>query len=656
MRLPEFFQFKKKEARPLVKDFDQALIRKISKNRFPSWSQIKYLFHFLNKKEKVTFWTSFSLIIITTIIWAIFFIFEHLAILPMVGGEYIEGLVGSPKLINPIYESANDTDADISRLLYAKLFTYDENRKLIPSLVKEYELSEDKKTYTFTLKDDIYWSTGEKIITDDVAFTIDVIQNPETGSPLFNSFQGVVVEKIDEKKFSLTLKEPFSPFLNNLVLGIIPEKIFGQINPINIKLAKDNLQPTMVSGPYVFVKMIKDNSTNKVQTYTLKRNEKYHDTKPYLENIVFKFYDSYEQAITDLRNQSIHGLGFIPNSLKEKVVSKNINLYDLQLPQYIALFFNQIKEKVLKDDVLRNCLALSIDKKVILEEALKNNGQIVHSPFLKNEMGYYSDIKKTSYNPEEANSLLDKSWSRVEPTKFEEIRKEQIMKKMKENYVINTATTTESTENSTTSPNFITLVELEELVNQEFAKEIDSTQSFYRKDKNNNILSLTITTVDIPEFRKVAEIVARFWKNIGIQVFIEPIDGKKITKENIRERNYSVLLFGEMLGGDPDPYAFWHSSQTQFPGLNLALFSDKDADKLIEDARITDDIAKREENYKKFQDILVKKNPAIFLYTPSYTYAIDTNVKGVSIKSILTPDNRFNTLGRWYLKTAKQWK
>lgn len=655
MHLPEFLQFKKKEAKPLVKDFDQALLKKINKKRLPSWSQIRYLFHFLNKKEKVVFCSAFSLIILTSIIWGLFFIFDHLAVLPMAGGEYIEGLVGSPKLINPIYENANDTDADISQLLYAKLFKYDENRKLVPDMIAEYQLSEDKKTYTFKLKDDLYWSNGEKIITDDVAFTIDIIQNPETGSPLFNSFQGVASERIDEKRFSLTLKEPFSPFLNNLVLGIIPEKVFGQINPTNIKLAKDNLQPTVVSGPYVFVKMIKDNATNKIQTYTLKRNEKYHGDKPYLDNIIFKFYDDYTQAINDLRNQNIHGLSFIPNSLKEKVVSKNINLYDLQLPQYIALFFNQIKEKVLKDDVLRSCLVMSIDKKVILEEALQNNGQIVHSPILKNEIGYYPDITKTVFNQEEANSLLDKSWSRVEPEQFREMRKEQILKNLKEQYPLNPSTSNSSTENTDNS-DLMALEKLESMAGQELEKEFDLQQPFYRKDKNNNILSLKITTVDIPEFKKVAEIIARFWKNIGIQTFIEVVDGKKMTKENIKERNYSILLFGEMLGGDPDPYAFWHSSQTQFPGLNLAIFSDKDADKLIEDARATDDNSKREEYYKKFQDILIKKNPAIFLYTPYYTYAIDHSVKGINISSILTPDNRFISLGKWYLKTAKQWK
>ncbi|MDO9510103.1 MAG: peptide ABC transporter substrate-binding protein [Candidatus Magasanikbacteria bacterium] len=649
MRFADFFQFKKSGAKPLVKNFDQAMIKKINKWNLPSWQQSKYFFRFLNNREKTVFWSSFSLFTVTLIIWLFFYIFGHIAMLPSIGGEYTEGLIGYPKLINPVFDGANDVDSDISSLLYAKLFKHNENRELVPDIVEDYQISEDRKTYTLTLKQNIFWSDGEQITADDVAFTLDTIQNPETGSTLFNSFQGVGVEKLGDYQISLTLKEPFTPFLSHLTLGILPEHIFGQINPTNLRLAKDNLQPTVVSGPYKFVKFTKDNSSSNIQAYILERNEKYFGDKPYLKTITFKFYDNYVQAIEDLRNQNINGLGFIPNYLKEKAVSKNFNLYDLQLPQYTALFFNQTKDTVLKDDVLRSCLAMSIDKKNILEEALKGNGQIINSPILKNEIGYYPDIKKTAYNIEEANNLLDKSWSRLDQTKFLEIRKEQLIKNLKEQNQITSSTPSSTIELSD--------LELENEAQQLLNKEIDPDQTFYRKDKNNNILSLTITTADTPEYATVAKLIARFWKNIGIQTFVELTDGKQIVKENIRERNYSILLFGAVLGGnDPDPYAFWHSSQTQFPGLNLALFNDKDADKLLEDARIIDDETKREEAYKKFQDILAKQIPAIFLYSPSYTFAIDTNIKGISIGPILAPADRFSSLNKWYIKTAKQWK
>lgn len=648
MKLPDFFKFSKKKTGVLLKDFDQTLVKKINKKRFPSWAQIKYFFYFLNKKERAVFWSAFLLSLVTGLIWFIFYIFSHLFVLPTIGGEYTEGLIGSPKLINPIFETVNDVDGDISSLLYAKLFKHGENRQIFPELVESYELSEDKKIYTFKLRDDAYWSDGKKITSNDVAFTIDSIQNPEVGSPLFGSFQGVLVEKIDDLKFSLTLKEPFAPFLNSLVFGLIPEHIFGQMNPANIRLAKDNLQPVVVSGPYKFTKLLKDSSTNKIQTYTLEKNNEYFGNKPYLETIIFKFYEDFDLALTDLRNQTIDGLGFISAENKEKIASKNFNLYDLQLPQYTALFFNQTKEPLLKDETLRTCLAMGIDKTKILEQVFKNNAQTVHAPILKNELGYYPDIKKISFGVDEANGLLDKNWTRVEPEKFLEIRQNQILKTLREKYPVTT-----SSENSEeiTAP----IINLEEETQKLLQEEIDSTQPFYRKDKNENILSLVITTANIPEYINTANIIASFWKNLGIKTTVEIIDSQRIIKENIRERNYSILLFGQVLGGDPDPYAFWHSIQRTDPGLNLTSLKDPEIDDLLETARQTTDEEERVKKYLHFQNVLTEQIPAIFLYSPIYAYGVSPKVKGLNLQYITYPSDRFADIENWYINTKRTW-
>jgi peptide/nickel transport system substrate-binding protein len=110
------------------------------------------------------------------------------------------------------------------------------------------------------------------------------------------------------------------------------------------------------------------------------------------------------------------------------------------------------------------------------------------------------------------------------------------------------------------------------------------------------------------------------------------------------------------VGADPDLFAFWHSSQVDYPGLNLAQFSDRDADKLLEDARKTTDEAERNNLYKKFQDILITELPAIFLYSPNYDYIINNQVKGVNMPRIVSPADRFNSLPDWYLKTKWVWR
>ncbi|MEK7625576.1 MAG: hypothetical protein AAB467_04505 [Patescibacteria group bacterium] len=116
------------------------------------------------------------------------------------------------------------------------------------------------------------------------------------------------------------------------------------------------------------------------------------------------------------------------------------------------------------------------------------------------------------------------------------------------------------------------------------------------------------------------------------------------------------MLYSEIIGGDPDPFPFWHSSQTEFPGLNLSGFSDRAADKLLEDARATADTAARTELYRKFQNILTTNVPAIFLYSPIHTMAINKEIKNVTFGILKSPADRYSEISKWYLKTKLKWK
>jgi len=139
---------------------------------------------------------------------------------PKVGGEYTEGLVGSPVYINPIFALANDVDADISKLVFSGLYKYNKNQELEADLITNHGLSEDEKTYTFYLREDAAWHDGEPIVADDVVFTFKIIQDSDFRSPLEPSLRGAEVSKIDDYTFNVVLEEPFAPFLSSLTFGI----------------------------------------------------------------------------------------------------------------------------------------------------------------------------------------------------------------------------------------------------------------------------------------------------------------------------------------------------------------------------------------------------------------------------------------------------
>lgn len=105
-----------------------------------------------------------------------------------------------------------------------------------------------------------------------------------------------------------------------------------------------------------------------------------------------------------------------------------------------------------------------------------------------------------------------------------------------------------------------------------------------------------------------------------------------------------------------DPLPFWHSSQKQDPGLNLAEFENKDCDKLLEDARQSLDDKERKEDLENFQNILIDEAPAVFLYNPNYLYFVDNKIKGLNAKIITDPSKRFEGIENWYINTKRTLK
>lgn len=585
----------------------------------------------------------------TLLLWGATFVSAHITFAPKDGGEYSEAMVGQPKYINPLFAGTNDIDADITALTYSGLFRYDKEQKFTPDLAESYKISDDKKIYTVKLRQDAHWSDGEAFTADDVVFTFETVQNPEVGSPLYPAFQGVKVEKNGDYEVAFVLKEPFAPFLSSLTAGILPEHIWADIPATSMKLAKNNIQP-VGTGPWKFSKFIKDETGN-IQTYALARNENYYGVKPHFKTITFKFFNDAPQAIEAVRSQTVSAISFVPRALSEKIISKNLLAYKLRLPQYTALFFNQNQQTDLKTADVRTALALSLDKKEILKEGMGDNGDVIDAPILEGSIGYYPDIKKLAFDAAKANELLDKIWPRIQPEEYFSLRQTAL----KKNYE---AELTALKKNASTTPEQITEFEkrMEDETAQTVRAEMNAEQMFYRQDKNKRVLALTITTADTPEYARTAERVAKMWRVVGVKTDVRTLPARQISREAIKDRDYGVLLYGEIVGSDPDLYPFWHSSQTEYPGLNLSMFVDRAADKLLEDARGTTDNAKRTEAYKKFQDILVKEIPAIFLYTPTYTFVANKDIKGITVKNIYSPADRYNDLPNWYVKTKWQWK
>lgn len=647
-----FKRLRSREAKPTRNaDHDLALLRRVHKKKLPTIKQLWHMTRLMSGKERLLFKASVFVFVLSFSWFGVALASQYRVQVPAVGGRYVEAVVGTPEYINPLFSSLNDVDMDLARLMYSGLMRVDTKQRIVPDLAVGYTLSEDQTVYTFELRKDVLWHDGEPFTAQDVLFTFDSIQNEQIGSPLRVSFQGVSVTAPDDYTVVFTLSEPFAPFLSSLTVGILPEHVWFDISPERFLLTQKNFQP-VGTGPYRFSRLTK-NDVGTLSTYEMERFDGYYRQPPFIEEFVFRFYPDYDgdgNAIQALRQETVQALHFVPSDLKPLVERKHIMLHTLQLPEYTALFFNQERQPVLKDADVREALAYALDKERILSETLDGEGQIIYSPILPGFPGYLPEIERTPYDLNKANELLDANWERIPAQAFREEQKQALLD---DYFSTHLATSTEDVAEAATStiPDEVAVQ-----IEAQLDAELNPAQTFYRKNDDGELLEIKLVTSDAPEYIDAAERIAGFWQELGVKTQLTYIPSRDLSREVLRGRLYDVLLFGVIVGSDPDQYPFWHSSQIDFPGLNLARYANSTVDTLLVEAREATTEEAQIEAYTKFQETLLADRPAIFLYMPTYTYATTDEVNGQELSRIFSPSDRFAGVIHWYIKTKGRWQ
>lgn len=680
---------RKKKVNDSFENLDRKLVYSLSPKKIPNLRQLKYAKKVLGSKEKKILNVLIVLIIGSLIFLGIRFYKKHLVINPDFGGEYIEGLIGSPKNINPLYNSARDVDSDISRLIYSSLFKRDGSGVLANDLVESYSISENGLEYIIKIKENVKWHHGEGLVSDDIVFTFEAIKNPDYGSPLRSTFSGVSISKIDEYSIKFVLTESYSSFLDLLTFGILPQNLWISISPQNAYLHELNIKP-IGSGPYEFKSLVK-NKSGDLKEFVLVANNEYFDQVPYINKIILKFFSNYSELIAALNNNQVDGISYLPHSLKADLVSQNsLKFNRLSLPQITSIFLNKKTNSILDNKTIRQTLSKLIDKNKICDEIFSGNAGVAYGPILPSSSSYNDSIEKYDYNYEEANNALNEAgWDllTINESELSLIKNLIDLEKQKKDADDNQTSEvvdqvdeeSEIEENIATEDNVsnnlldelnkkteelklidkwevkkhiiekLSLSDEENLGSWRFKKSSD-------KDKVYDFLTINLTTVDLVDNVMVAEFIKNSWGKAGVKTFVKIINPNQVQTDIIRQKNFEALLLSQVVGGDQDNYAFWHSSQIGENGLNISEYKNKEVDKLLEEARISLNQEEKVEKYKKFQETLNSDFPVIFLYFPTYTYTQNKKIKGFDFENILNPADRFNNVSHWYIKVNRKLK
>jgi len=550
------------------------------------------------------------------------------------GGELTEGVLGSPRFINPVL-ALSDTDRDITTLLYSGLLRVDEEGVLVPDLAATSTVSADGLTYSFTIRPEATFHDGRPVTSADIVHTISRIKDPVVKSPKRPGFEGVLVSAPDAQTVIFTLEQPYASFEENLTVGILPAHLWQGISSELFAFSTLNLEP-IGSGPFL-LNRVKRGSDGQPNYYELNPFTNFALGSPMIGKMIVRFYANEESLVQAFLKGEIESMGGVSPTLAQGLSeaglvlqnadggsSDNNNIARLMgtpLPRTFAIFLNQNHQKLFSEQALRLALDLAVDKESIIEKIFHGHATALSGPVppktTSQQDGSTISAAQDSDTPDDGSASKEEDTSR--PTQNRVLQAQAILQKA--------------------------------------GWELNEETGVFERERNKEKVELrfSLTTVNTPELVAIVEMVAEDWRRVGIGVNVVTFDLADLQQNILRSRKYDALLFGAIIGRGPDLFSFWHSSQRNDPGLNIALYTNVQSDKLLERLRTERDPEIRHKALSEFSTIVSEERPAIFLYSPVYLYVVPEKLKGVSLINMSTTSDRFQHVHEWYIETEEVW-
>ena len=539
--------------------------------------------------------TPLSSIIIYTLLTIIFFlsygnIKSSLENPPQIYAEkksISEGTLGTISNLNPIFITRSQTDKDVQALVFQKLIKIDENGNPRPSIATRWRIEQDK-VYTFYLRDDIFFSDGEKLTASDVKYTFDtaIYLSDKNGiNTIGTAMEGITIDVIDDYTIKFTLKEQNATIFEVIAQYIVPQHYFEQSDVNILEYSWLNNKP-VGSGPYRIAQ-------NNGYSITLVPSE-YYLVKPNIDFYEFRIYSSYEDLLTAYFNNKVDIVSNLDLYQADFAnASVNFRQIDIELSNRNRLIYFNTRDKF-KSVYLRQAISHLVDK----QELINDVGVLavpINGPISRKSWAYFDDPSIFyEYSPEKADAYLKSyGYTKDEQTSFYK-------------------------SSSGEQLSFV-LTYLDTPLNNKIAQNI--SQQLMR----NGVI------LDIDSGKKTYD---------------------QLIREILPNRDFQMLLFEIETTIDPDQYNLWHSLKSDYPNLNISGPTEKSKriDLLLEMARMTTKIngeKGRKEYYQLFQKYFMSDAPVLFLYNPTYSFFVSKNVIIPEQEYMAVPSDRFDNIVYW---------
>jgi peptide/nickel transport system substrate-binding protein len=504
---------------------------------------------------------------------------------PVSGGTYAEASLGPIDTLNPLYASS-DAEVATSRLLFSSLYSYDSTGHLQGDLADAMQVDSTGTIYTVTLRPNALWHDGMHVTASDVSFTVNLIKNAATRSPLRSNWQDVTVKVIDSKTVQFQLPAVYAAFPHALTFAVLPQHLLESLDPGSIRESTFSRAP-IGSGPFSLSLLQTAGADHNYSIVHMTAFEKYYKGAPLLNRFEVHAYADQAAIASALRTGQVNAAADLTGTNVEQVDIHNYTVISRPINSGVYALFN-LNTPILQDRAVRKALQLATDTTVVRAN-LHAGVAPLDLPFVRGQLTGADVPHAPAPNATQATALLDQAgWTLVKG----------------------------------------------------------------QRQKDGTPLALSVVTTKNSLYEKSLETIAGQWRKLGIVVNIRVIDtanpASNFVRNTLQARDYDVLLYELSIGGDPDVYAYWHSSQIGIDGYNFSNYSNKSADAALASARSRLEPDLRNVKYEAFARQWLDDAPAIGLYQPVAPYVVNKNMQSLSpTATLVSPFDRYANVLYW---------
>ncbi|MFI7127280.1 ABC transporter substrate-binding protein [Nonomuraea sp. NPDC050153] len=277
--------------------------------------------------------------------------------------------------------------------VYEGLVKLDQDGKIVPLLAEKWDVSPDRKTYTFTLRKDVKFSSGAPFTADDVVFSLGRVK---TDWKLKIKAQFDVVDKVEKKDDStavVTLAKPSNGFLYSMATRL--GAMFSRTG------VADLANKPVGTGPYTL------GSWRRGDSIQLNANASYWGTKPPLSSITLKYFKDATAMNNALLTGGIDVISAVqaPESLQQFADPNRFQTVEGTTNGEVVLSMNNSRPPF-NDKKARQAVRYAIDHKALLETAWAGRGQLIGSMVPPTDPWYEDRTGDYPYDPAKAKELL----------------------------------------------------------------------------------------------------------------------------------------------------------------------------------------------------------------------------------------------------------